>query len=547
MVGKWNEFANVGEKQTSWRSIYVAGGLSFVGAVQFSLYFSALWPYLQTLDKGTTETFYGYIVAGYSVGQICSAPSFGYWSNKLKQVKIPLYIGLFLMFIGNTIYLSLEIIPFPAKFVLFIGRFITGVGSSNSCLLRTYASTASTSKDRSRAIAYVTCGQALGATFGPVFQLFFTPLGYPGLRYLSLGINIYTAPAYFACLMNVAGAFALYFLFKEVYAGVETTPSSSPTASTSSTDNNKNLRDHLPSYDTLAVITCYITRFTQMFVNTNLETIGSAFAMMMFGFSETKAVSFTAAAQGGVGILTFGVYLAYIFLKLENYVSSRKASFYSLIGLLLFHLLTYSWPFIPGNVPLQNSTTNVTNFGCNVNKFSWCESLSPVNVYLYYSVYVLIIGVAFPTLNITTTTLFSKILGPRRQGTQQGILQASGSIARIIGPLGISVLYTDFGPRMTWNTEIAVIGITLLCWIIFYKRMIPLSLNLKNTSEEEMIEKSPKASHLSLIITEDSLSDSDSSTPSSPSLSDDEGRNRMNTFDSTMPLTSKRAQNVNRI
>uniref|UniRef100_A0AC34GP51 Major facilitator superfamily (MFS) profile domain-containing protein n=1 Tax=Panagrolaimus sp. ES5 TaxID=591445 RepID=A0AC34GP51_9BILA len=540
MGAKWNELANEGEKQTSWRSIYVAAALSFVGAVQFSLYFSALWPYLQTLDKGTTETFYGYIVAGYSVGQIMSAPSFGYWSNKLKQVKLPLYIGLFLMFIGNAIYLSLEIIPFPAKFVLFIGRFITGVGSSNSCLLRTYASTASTSKDRSRAIAYVTCGQALGATCGPVFQLVFTPLGYPGLRYLNMGINIYTAPAYFACFMNVAGALALYFLFKEVYAGVEAS------SSATSTSADKKSQNHLPMYDTLAVITCYITRFTQMFVNTNLETIGSAFAMMMFGFSETKAVSFTAAAQGGVGILTFGVYLAYIFLKLENYVSSRKASFYSLIGLLIFHLLTYSWPFIPGNVPLQNST-NADSFGCNADKFSWCESLSPVNVYLYYSVYVLIIGVAFPTLNITTTTLFSKILGPRRQGTQQGILQASGSIARIIGPLGISVLYTDFGPRMTWNTEIIVIGVTIACWIAFYKRMIPLSFNPNNNPlEEEMIEKTQsKTSNLLIMIPDSSLSDSDSDSDlSSPSF--EEG-DRRNTFDSTMPLTCKRAQNVNRI
>lgn len=39
--------------------------------------------------------------------------------------------------------------------------------SGNVCLLRTYASTASTSKDRSRAIAFVTCGQALGTTSGP--------------------------------------------------------------------------------------------------------------------------------------------------------------------------------------------------------------------------------------------------------------------------------------------------------------------------------------------------------------------------------------------
>jgi hypothetical protein len=38
---------------------------------------------------------------------------------------------------------------------------------ANSALLRTYASTASTVKDRPKAIALVTCGQAIGNTAGP--------------------------------------------------------------------------------------------------------------------------------------------------------------------------------------------------------------------------------------------------------------------------------------------------------------------------------------------------------------------------------------------
>ena len=35
-----------------------------------------------------------------------------------------------------------------------------------------------------------------------------------------LTINMYTAPAYLACAMNFLGALALYFLFKENYAGI---------------------------------------------------------------------------------------------------------------------------------------------------------------------------------------------------------------------------------------------------------------------------------------------------------------------------------------
>jgi MFS transporter, ceroid-lipofuscinosis neuronal protein 7 len=60
-----------------------------------------------------------------------------------------------------------------------------------------------------------------------------------------------------------------------------------------------------------------------------------------------------------------------------------------------------------------------------------------VNVWVYYSAYVLFIGLAFPVLNIAMNTLFSHILGPRRQGTQQGVFQMAGSIARLLGPLAI--------------------------------------------------------------------------------------------------------------
>jgi hypothetical protein len=47
------EGANKGTKsmpETDWHSIYVASILSFVGTVQFSLYFSSLWPYVQIVS-----------------------------------------------------------------------------------------------------------------------------------------------------------------------------------------------------------------------------------------------------------------------------------------------------------------------------------------------------------------------------------------------------------------------------------------------------------------------------------------------------------------
>ncbi|CAD5221764.1 unnamed protein product [Bursaphelenchus okinawaensis] len=174
--------------QTPWNSIYITSVLTFVSAVQYSLYFAALWPYMKIIDPEINANYFGLTVFAYSVEQIIAAPLFGKWSNVVKEVKQPLCAGLGLMFLGNL------------------------------ALLRTYVATASTSQDKSKAIAYVTCGQALGMSLGPAFQIIFTVFGYPGISFLGLHINIFTAPAYFACLMNIAGAVWLSGYFVEAYA-----------------------------------------------------------------------------------------------------------------------------------------------------------------------------------------------------------------------------------------------------------------------------------------------------------------------------------------
>ena len=56
------------------------------------------------------------------------------------------------------------------------------------------------------------------------FQLIFTPLSHPGIR---IGgaflLNMYTAPAYFACIMNLAGSLALIYCFTVKFDPILTT------------------------------------------------------------------------------------------------------------------------------------------------------------------------------------------------------------------------------------------------------------------------------------------------------------------------------------
>lgn len=289
---------------TDWRSIYICAFLAFCSVVQFSLYFSSMWPYFRVvslqgktyanlykkaqLDESATEQFFGYIVASYSLGQIIGSPIAGFLSNRLRKVRdhthsfilslfvqpliLPffvtqirqlLYVGLLLMFTGNAIYLCVHLFERNMhRYLLILARFVTGIGSSewinfisipcnaqffqgNTSLLKAYASTASTTEDRSRAIAWVTGGVALGQTMGPgwlpctdfdclqilkllvfftfcpAFQLLFTPFGFPGFRIIpGLHLSMYTAPALMACIMNALNALCIFTLFHEIYAGV---------------------------------------------------------------------------------------------------------------------------------------------------------------------------------------------------------------------------------------------------------------------------------------------------------------------------------------
>uniref|UniRef100_A0A183C9L7 MFS domain-containing protein n=1 Tax=Globodera pallida TaxID=36090 RepID=A0A183C9L7_GLOPA len=122
-----------------------------------------------------------------------------------------------------------------------------------------------------------------------------------------------------------------------------------------------------------------------------------------------------------------------------------------------------------------NSSTN--SGGCDLNKYAWCAGLSRVNPWIYYGAIVLLIGPAFPNINVAMNTLFSRIIGPRMQSTQQGLLEMHGAIGRLIGPLLISFFYSSYGVRQIWLLECCQIILMISLWLLFYSRLVPLKIN----------------------------------------------------------------------
>ncbi|KAI6204977.1 hypothetical protein M3Y94_00739800 [Aphelenchoides besseyi] len=465
------------ESETNWKSIWIISTLTLCAMIQFTLFFSSTYPYLISLDPSVTERFYGVVVAAYSAGQIIGSPMLGRIADKTKTVRIPIAIGIVLSFIGNVVYIAGSVVPVSwSKYLVLLGRFVVGFGGSNVGVMRSYASMASSKNDRSRAIALINGGYSTGSVIGPCLQLLFTPFGYPGIQLTGkLHLSTYTSPALCAMAINAIGLLCLYFCFEERYAGVVD-------KSTLKSNEDKKTKV-LPSYDVLAVFVVHLVTFAQRFSFTNLESISGPLGMAMFSWNKQETVEYIAIAHGAVSLLTLLVNMAYFMFKMEKILDFRVQCIVGLFGLLAFHLISFSWPFLPNSlttysqeeydVAIANGTEVV---GCNVDRFAWCETTKPVNVWVYYGAYVLFIGIFYPSIQVTINTLFSKVLGPRLISTHQGFLQVTSSSARLTGPLLITNLYTSFGPRYAWYLEFLVLGLTIAIFCGLFKRMIPLEL-----------------------------------------------------------------------
>ncbi|KAK0427222.1 hypothetical protein QR680_010119 [Steinernema hermaphroditum] len=86
--------------------------------------------------------------------------------------------------------------------------------------------------------------------------------------------------------------------------------------------------------------------------------------------------------------------------------------------------------------------------------------------------YILLIAFGSVTIDIGLNTIYGRILGQRRQGTMQGILMLSTGLARTVGPLSLTTVYSMYGPKFIWIIEMALICVVLCIWGVVYRRLV---------------------------------------------------------------------------
>ncbi|XP_064098399.1 major facilitator superfamily domain-containing protein 8-like isoform X2 [Macrobrachium nipponense] len=106
---------------------------------------------------------------------------------------------------------------------------------------------------------------------------------------------------------------------------------------------------------------------------------------------------------------------------------------------------------------------------------TWCL-YTPIIERSQLGVASVIAVMGYPISFTILSSLFSKLLGPKPQGVWMGILTSTGSCSRVIGPIGVSYVYTMLGTRWTFGILFSILATSVVLASIFYRRLVPMKV-----------------------------------------------------------------------
>uniref|UniRef100_A0A8D0GXD6 Major facilitator superfamily domain containing 8 n=1 Tax=Sphenodon punctatus TaxID=8508 RepID=A0A8D0GXD6_SPHPU len=446
--------------RSRWRSIRILYLTMFLSSVGFSIVIMSIWPYLQKIDATADASFLGWIIAAYSVGQMVASPLFGMWSNYRPRGE-PLAVSITISVAANCLYAYVHLPTSHNKYYMLVARALVG--------------------------------------FGAVFQTCFTLIGEKGVTWeiIALQVNMYTAPVLFGALLGVINIILIFAIFREHQ--VDDIGRWCKKINTEAEENDDVVQATQGNIDHIAVVETNILFFVILFIFAVFETIATPLTMDMYSWTRKEAVFYNGIILGAIGIESVIVFMA---VKILSKKTGERALLYGglLIVLVGFFILlpwvnklpsiqwedlknnsiprtTFSERFLPFwilQTQQQPPNSTVEPTGCPAVQ-SWCLDTPVIHLAQYITSDILI-GLGYPVCNVMSYTLYSKILGPKPQGVYMGWLTASGSGARIFGPVFVTQIYTHLGPRWSFSLICGIVVLSLLLLEVVYKRLIAFSI-----------------------------------------------------------------------
>ena len=211
-----------------------------------------------------------------------------------------------------------------------------------------------------------------------------------------------------------------------------------------------------------------------MFNLSAVETLCIIVVEDTFGLSKERSIQIVGSGMMCVGIVT-SIGFAIMMKVVTHRFSDRVLLLVGAIVYMLTSFVMIPWgnKYVPYQ-PLANST------GC---RYDWCESvpaIQPFQIVLHFTFY----SLAFVLLQVSSMSLYSKVLGSSRQGLAMSVNVCLGALGRLTGPLAMIHMYTSYGPRIAYSFQLSLGFLFVLSLCIFYKRLVSNIEFTKRISQE---------------------------------------------------------------
>ncbi|KAM3591047.1 uncharacterized protein V6R79_021219 [Siganus canaliculatus] len=416
-----------------------------------------------------------------------ASPIFGIWSN-YRPRREPLVCSIFINLAANIYYAYAYLPRTNNKYHMLFSRAFVGFGAGNVAVVRSYVAGATSLKERTSAMANMSACQALGFILGPALQACLSFIGEKGVmvKFVDLQLNMYTAPAFLAAVFGIINILLVVLVLRE--HRVDDHGRHVQAINYISEDRDDISEETEESIDQVAVLTSNMLFFIVMFIFAVFETIATPLSMDMFSWTRKEAVLYNGIIICGIG---FESILVFLVVKVASQrVGDRPVL---LAGLAIIfcgffillpwgnHYPKIQWADLKNNSLLSKmseatlaSNSSLEPTGCPYDQ-AWCQYTPAIHLAQYISSDILI-GIGYPACNVMSYTLYSKILGPKPQGVYMGWLTASGSGARTLGPVFVSQVYTNLGPRWAFSLICGMVVGAIIMLSCLYHRLIAFSV-----------------------------------------------------------------------
>lgn len=388
----------------------------FIDLIGFGMVIPILPFYANTSPFNATPLEIGFLVASYSLMQFFFSPLLGRLSDRYGRRPI-----LFISLLGSAI--GYAVLGFATTLLLvFVGRIIGGITGGNISTAQAYIADVTTKENRSKGMGLFGAAFGLGFILGPAIAGVLS----------KYGVHI---PFYFAAVLSLANAVALYFVLPE------SLKASARAALPGRRNRILELFESLSDKEFREINLVYFLLVTAFSIMTYAFVLYTAYR---FDYSPEEN-GYLFAFVGSVSILAQG----FLFSRL---VKKFGESSLIVVGCLLMVASLFAVPLVGpksgGLIGLLIGTA-VLAFGNSL---------------------------ASPGL----TSLASKTAHEHDQGRALGIMQSGASLARAIGPIVGGLLLNnainaldDFTLYRTFWTASAIMFFAFLVALYFAKTVRP--------------------------------------------------------------------------